>query len=109
MFQPGEANPRWKGGKTTNRDGYIRITAGENRGKLEHRLLWEKVNGPIPYGFDVHHKNTVRNDNRLENFELRPSTPHRKETLDRVNGKKRKGLPKNEQASYHSGIGHRSH
>lgn len=91
-FQPGEKHPNWKGGKTTTVDGYIRITAGEHRHELEHRMLWEREHGPIPQGFDVHHVNEIRNDNRDENFELRRSLYHRTEVLQRVNSKKRKVL-----------------
>ena len=94
MFQSGEAHPRWKGGKTKTADGYIRITAGKDRDKLEHRLLYEKHFGPIPDGFDVHHKNEQRADNRWENLELQPSTPHRMAVINRVNTRKKKGLPK---------------
>ena len=42
--------------------------------KLEHRIVWEKAYGPIPDGMHIHHKNGVRDDNRLENLEC--VTPH---------------------------------
>jgi len=35
----GEKHPRWKGGKTTRRDGYVRITAGPDRNEYEHRVI----------------------------------------------------------------------
>ena len=91
-FLSGALHPKWRGGKTTNADGYIRITAGIFRGKLEHRMMWERVHGPIPDGFDVHHRNEIRNDNRDDNFELRKSLVHRKEVLQRVNTMKKKRL-----------------
>jgi HNH endonuclease len=91
-FLSGPLHPRWKGGKTTDRDGYVVITAGINRGKFEHRVIWEQKHGKIPRGFDVHHVNEIRNDNRDENFELRKSKPHRMEVLERINTQKRKGL-----------------
>lgn len=82
-FLSGSLHPNWKGGKTVTAEGYVRFTAGENRHKLEHRVMWEKEKGPIPAGFDVHHKNEKRWDNRMENFELRESLPHRWDALTR--------------------------
>lgn len=35
-----------------------------------HRVIWETFNGPIPDGYEINHKNEIRNDNRLENLEL---------------------------------------
>ncbi len=51
--------------------GYILITPGyKNKNTLEHRYVWEKEYGPIPKGFDIHHINGIRTDNRLENLEI---------------------------------------
>lgn len=36
--------------------------------KSVHRLVWETFVGPIPEGYDVHHINHIRTDNRLENL-----------------------------------------
>lgn len=36
----------------------------------EHRLIWERVHGPIKPGFEINHINGIKNDNRLENLEL---------------------------------------
>ncbi len=49
-----------------NDDGYVVLTGG----KLEHRHMWEQANRPLLPGETVHHKNGVRHDNRLDNFEL---------------------------------------
>lgn len=35
---------------------------------MEHRLIWEGVNGPIPEGFDIDHINGMHHDNRIENL-----------------------------------------
>jgi hypothetical protein len=95
-FLPGARNPKWKGGKTTNEEGYIRITAGPHRGRYEHRVLWEIAFGPIPTGMDVHHRDEDRSHNVLPNFELREATPHRLAALKswekRSKQKKRKDL-----------------
>lgn len=37
---------------------------------LLHRVMWQSVNGPIPEGYDIHHVNGNKTDNRHENFEL---------------------------------------
>lgn len=42
------------------------------------RFLWEQVHGPIPDGFDVHHKNGNCCDDRLSNLELIDTTQHKK-------------------------------
>ena len=35
-----------------------------------HVYIWEKYNGPKPRGYDIHHINGRKTDNRIENFEL---------------------------------------
>lgn len=37
---------------------------------LEHRLVWEFHNGPIPSGMEIDHINRDRSDNRLENLRV---------------------------------------
>ncbi len=41
-----------------------------------HRAMWESVHGPIPPGFDVHHRDGVRTHNWDENFECLPHAEH---------------------------------
>ena|SRR5687767_4230992 len=47
-------------------------------GMLLHRAIWAKVHGPIPDGHEVNHKNRIRHDNRLANFELLTISDHRR-------------------------------
>lgn len=52
--------------------GYLQVD-GRTRGLgilSAHRLIWEAMNGPIPVGLEINHKNGVKTDNRLSNLEL---------------------------------------
>lgn len=37
---------------------------------LIHRVIWESVNGPVPDGMTINHRNGVKTDNRIANLEL---------------------------------------
>lgn len=74
----------WKGGiiKTPIADtGYPNFNEHINGGgkpKNVHIAVWEAFNGEIPKGYDVHHINHNKEDNRLENLELVDLHSHRK-------------------------------
>lgn len=59
---------------------------------FEHRWVWYEAHGEIPLGFVVHHRNGVKQDNRLENLELMPmgahSAMHARERWDAVSRSK---------------------
>jgi hypothetical protein len=40
-------------------------------------LIWEKVHGPIPEGYEIHHVNGDGTDNRLENLVCLSASEHR--------------------------------
>lgn len=46
------------------------------RSHLEHRWLWEQENGPIPEGFQIHHKDGDGFNNDLSNLELVSTREH---------------------------------
>ena len=72
----GKDNHSWKGGYI-RKDGYRLISVmGEQR--LEHRYIWEKDNGQIPEGFQVHHINGDKLDNRIENMQVMSNSDHQK-------------------------------
>jgi hypothetical protein len=62
---------RAKGDVAPNRDGYIRIHVGNGRRVLEHvHVMEEHLGRTLEAGENVHHRNGIRDDNRIENLEL---------------------------------------
>ena len=83
---------QWKGGKYKNSQGYICIYIEQtdpyysmrNRKTyiLEHRLVMAKHLGRCLESWEVvHHKNHIRDDNRIENLELCKTSEHQTITL----------------------------
>lgn len=74
----GEKHWTWKGGITRTADGYVLVRTREfesmsriNGYIPEHRLVMARHLGrPLSPHETVHHRNGVRDDNRLENLEL---------------------------------------
>lgn len=75
-----ENSVHWKGGRAKSK-GYVHLLVAPEKRKghryqPEHRVLWEQAHGPLPKGYIVHHKNGVKDDNRLENLEALPRKRH---------------------------------
>lgn len=73
----GDLHYSWRGGKRKDPRGYVLIYSPDHphpeggRYVREHRLVMERSLGRYLETFEyVHHKNGVKNDNRLENLQL---------------------------------------
>jgi len=80
---PGKFHPNWKGGRRKTIHGYIEIYCPRHphcttrKCILEHRLVME-INLGRYLGLDeiVHHKNGIKDDNRIENLEIMTNGEH---------------------------------
>ena len=61
---------RWQ-----TRDGYESVSCGTGV-RQTHMLVWESLNGPVPEGQVVHHRNHVHFNNEPENLELMTPSAH---------------------------------
>jgi hypothetical protein len=80
----GEHNGHWKGGRSYHKAGYVMVLdrshprASSSGYVFEHILVMEAHLGRALWPDEnVHHRNGVRDDNRLDNLELwvRPQPP----------------------------------
>lgn len=67
----------WGGSRWSLRNnGYYGRTTGKR--DMMHRAVWEHHNGPIPDGWDVHHRDRDRTNNDIANLECLPKHEHTK-------------------------------
>jgi hypothetical protein len=79
----GHQSTAWKGGRIKDKFGYIQIWKPEHpNAKMagyihEHRLIMSEYLGrPLISEESVHHKNAIKDDNRIENLELMTKRIH---------------------------------
>jgi hypothetical protein len=88
----GEQNPCWKGGRKIRQDGYILVRlypgdqfyglANKSGYAMEHRLVMARYLGRFiqPFPLEViNHKNGIKDDNRIENLEIKSQSEHLQE------------------------------
>lgn len=59
---------------TIRNTGYYAATSGDR--ELLHRNVWKDERGPIPEGYEVHHKDGNKMNNTIENLTLLTSEEH---------------------------------
>jgi hypothetical protein len=70
------ANGNWKGGRIFHRKGYVMVRMPKEPSQktkyvFDHVLIMEEFLGRKLFpGENIHHKNGVKDDNRIENLEL---------------------------------------
>ena len=71
---------------------------------LLHRYIWEKFNGEIPEGFQIHHKDKNKLNWSVENLELVKSSDHqRNHAVENSLGKGNKGKLKRHSSGFCDG------
>jgi hypothetical protein len=64
---------------------YAAAFLSERKTRYMHRDVWEHYNGPIPDGYEVHHKDSDRAHNAIGNLELLSGAEHaRLHMLERI-------------------------
>jgi hypothetical protein len=101
--QRGEASYNWRGGKHVDSHGYLHVMvdrkdsmrkmANKSGYVLEHRIVMAKHLGRCLEPSEIiHHKNGIKNDNRIENLELTSLGNHALEHSKGYESGFRKGL-----------------
>jgi len=89
----GDKHPRWKGGRHKDNRGYIQLKIQPNNFYFsmalkphnyiaEHRLIMAQSLGRCLHPWEiVHHKNGIKDDNRIENLQLVTDDRHKQITI----------------------------
>lgn len=62
-----------------NRTGYYLSTIAIEDGRRTrlHRYIWQYYNGPIPEGYDIHHKDRDKGNNNVDNLTIMRGNKHK--------------------------------
>ena len=74
---------RKKGTGTITKFGHVRMRKGDVF-VMQHRIIWERYNGPIPENMFIHHINGNPSDNRIENLQLVDYKTHNRVHSDQI-------------------------
>jgi hypothetical protein len=77
--------------EAANVQGYLQVHVmvdGRRMSPMAHRVVWVHLNGPIPEGLTINHKNGIKSDNRPENLEIATFSEQRQHALDVLHVKK---------------------
>lgn len=69
---------------TINRDGYYECTTIDRL--MLHNHVWEKINGAIPNGYELHHKDLNKTNNKIDNLQLVTPQEHTSIHAGLING-----------------------
>lgn len=71
--------------KRDKKTGYFLSSSriGEKRKRL-HIYVWEKENGIIPIGYEIHHKDHDKSNNEISNLELLTKAEHKQRHKDEI-------------------------
>lgn len=69
---------------TINKDGYYECTTIDRL--MLHNYNWEKVNGKIPNGYELHHIDLIKTNNKVSNLMLLTPKEHTKLHSKLING-----------------------
>lgn len=62
-------NHRPVGSERVNKDGYVEVKVAEpNQWRLKHRIVWEKVNGPIPKDYIIIFRDNDKTNTDIDNL-----------------------------------------